>query len=256
MQGTENFQQFDDEEEISQIEQLEAQPTEPSMLQTIREQTRHPIAVFFHCFFKISALVIYFLFKWFGVAGFVLAFICVVLLLAADFWTVKNVTGRLLVGLRWWHYVREDGSTVWLFESSKNAQSNAVEAVIFWGAMLLPIPIWFILGLANIFNLEFQWLAIVVVAVILAASNVFGFARCWKGNNILSLLLYSSLSLSLSLSPSLSCSFSPFSLTLCAFSKTTDKSAKLKSMAAGMAANYFVSTMSQSGSSNQPRTGN
>ncbi len=28
-----------------------------------------------------------------------------VLLLAFDFWTVKNVSGRLLVGLRWWNEV-------------------------------------------------------------------------------------------------------------------------------------------------------
>ena len=30
-------------------------------------------------------------------------FIIVVVLSAFDFWTVKNVTGRLLVGLRWWN---------------------------------------------------------------------------------------------------------------------------------------------------------
>lgn len=43
----------------------------------------------------------------------------VVLLLAADFWTVKNITGRLLVGLRWWNKVNEDGSSEWVFESRK-----------------------------------------------------------------------------------------------------------------------------------------
>lgn len=29
-------------------------------------------------------------------------FLIVVILAAFDFWTVKNVTGRLLVNLRWW----------------------------------------------------------------------------------------------------------------------------------------------------------
>ena len=43
----------------------------------------------------------------------------VVLLLAADFWTVKNITGRLLVGLRWWNKVNDDGSSEWVFESRK-----------------------------------------------------------------------------------------------------------------------------------------
>jgi len=33
----------------------------------------------------------------------VMTFICVLLLSSFDFWTVKNVTGRLLVGLRWWN---------------------------------------------------------------------------------------------------------------------------------------------------------
>ena len=29
---------------------------------------------------------------------------------------VKNVSGRLLVGLRWWHEVKDDGSSEWKFE--------------------------------------------------------------------------------------------------------------------------------------------
>ena len=49
--------------------------------------------------------------------GFVTTFVFIVLLLAFDFWTVKNVSGRLLVGLRWWNEVREDGTNEWLFES-------------------------------------------------------------------------------------------------------------------------------------------
>ena len=48
---------------------------------------------------------------------FVELFITVILLLAFDFWTVKNVTGRLMVGLRWWNRVKEDGSSEWVFES-------------------------------------------------------------------------------------------------------------------------------------------
>lgn len=32
----------------------------------------------------------------------VIIFIFVLIISALDFWTVKNVTGRLLVGLRWW----------------------------------------------------------------------------------------------------------------------------------------------------------
>lgn len=31
--------------------------------------------------------------------------------------TVQNVTGRLLVGLRWWNEVDENGQNHWVFES-------------------------------------------------------------------------------------------------------------------------------------------
>ncbi len=93
------------------------------------EARRHPIAVFFHVGFKVAALVAYLLLKWFY-DHFILSFIIVVVILAADFWTVKNVTGRLMVGLRWWHYVKEDGSNVWMFESSRGP-THTVESVIF-----------------------------------------------------------------------------------------------------------------------------
>lgn len=39
-----------------------------------------------------------------------------------DFWTVKNITGRLLVGLRWWNFVDEDGQNHWKYESAKVSQ--------------------------------------------------------------------------------------------------------------------------------------
>lgn len=31
----------------------------------------------------------------------------------------QNVTGRLLVGLRWWNQVDEDGKSQWVFEARK-----------------------------------------------------------------------------------------------------------------------------------------
>lgn len=36
----------------------------------------------------------------------------------ALFYTIKYLlTGRLLVGLRWWNYVDDDGKSHWVFES-------------------------------------------------------------------------------------------------------------------------------------------
>lgn len=51
------------------------------------------------------------------VSNFVIIFVVTVLLAALDFWVVKNVSGRILVGLRWWNEINDLGESVWKFES-------------------------------------------------------------------------------------------------------------------------------------------
>lgn len=48
--------------------------------------------------------------------SFVIIFVVTVLLAALDFWVVKNVSGRILVGLRWWNEINDEGESVWKFE--------------------------------------------------------------------------------------------------------------------------------------------
>lgn len=61
---------------------------------------KHPIAVIFHLFWKAAALIVYICLYYF-VNDYVVTVVVVLLLLAADFWTVKNVTGRLLARMRY-----------------------------------------------------------------------------------------------------------------------------------------------------------
>ena len=53
-----------------------------------------------HVLLKIFIVFIYLVLPLFMV-GFT-QMVLVVILAAVDFWIVKNVAGRLLVGLRWW----------------------------------------------------------------------------------------------------------------------------------------------------------
>jgi hypothetical protein len=80
------------------------------------QHANHPGIVFFTLLFKIGSIVS-FLFLNLFLGNEALTFIIVVILSAFDFWFVKNVSGRILVGLRWWNEVKEDGSEVWIFES-------------------------------------------------------------------------------------------------------------------------------------------
>lgn len=78
----------------------------------------HPYVTFFHLFFRGMAVLTYILCGWFS-DSFITSFVVVILLLSADFWTVKNITGRLLVGLRWWNYIDDNGESHWVYESKK-----------------------------------------------------------------------------------------------------------------------------------------
>lgn len=79
---------------------------------------RRPCVTFFHLAFRIASVVAYLLCRLFS-DSFITNFVVIVILLSMDFWTVKNVTGRLMVGLRWWNYVDDSGVSHWVFESRK-----------------------------------------------------------------------------------------------------------------------------------------
>ena len=57
---------------------------------------RRPWVAFFHFFFRITALVVYLFGSTFS-GSFIGVFVTVILLLSLDFWTVKNISGRILV---------------------------------------------------------------------------------------------------------------------------------------------------------------
>ena len=148
-------------------------------------QSAHPVACIFHCLFKTLAILLYIFGGYFASnqygkvsgANFITVTVCCILLLAADFWVVKNVTGRLLVGLRWWNQV--DGeSTRWIFESAPNRTINKFDNTVFWSVLYLTPVVWFCLFLVGILKLELGWLLTVCMAIALSASNVYGYYKC------------------------------------------------------------------------------
>ncbi|KAK9710845.1 Golgi apparatus membrane protein tvp23 [Basidiobolus ranarum] len=165
------FQQF----QSMDIENQQAE-SQPSIL----KQSSHPVALIFHFLFRIAALVVYLLANFFT-TSFVLTFVVAVLLLSFDFWTVKNVTGRLLVGLRWWNEVTEDGTNVWVFENRDQTRViNGVDSRLFWYSLYITPVMWFFLALIAIIRFNFQWLLIVAVAVALSGANLIGYMKCDK----------------------------------------------------------------------------
>jgi Fe2+ transport system protein B len=105
---------------------MSSQPSQQPQ-QSILSQSAHPIALIFLYLFRSLAIATYLLCGFFS-KSYVLSTVLVVVLLSADFWTVRNVSGRVLVGLRFWNQVDEDGTSYWVFESrDPTLPSNQVD---------------------------------------------------------------------------------------------------------------------------------
>ena len=118
-------------------------------------------------------------------------FIVVTIFLSFDFWTVKNVSGRLLVGLRWWSSVDEDGNEKWIFESFDHQVKNSpVDASIFWWTQIGATGAWtffFFWKLLTFIQLGFFWVApahqaaLTFLGVFFSGTNLYAFFKCNKG---------------------------------------------------------------------------
>lgn len=145
---------------------------------------RHPIAVFFHMCFRVLAILAYLLCGLFS-SSFIANFVVVVILLSMDFWTVKNITGRLLVGLRWWNHIDEDGKSHWIYESKKGSAKLLItntEVRIFWLSLVVVQIFWVIFFFATLFTLNFKWFMVVCVGNSLNGANLYGYVRCKLGS--------------------------------------------------------------------------
>ena len=140
--------------------------------------SKQPVCLLFHVLFKSLALFLYIFGSWIT-SSFVLTFVFCIILLAFDFWTVKNVSGRLLVGLRWWSHVKEDGSNEWMFESLEDMDEiSSFDSRIFWGTLYATPCIWALLFVIGILRLKFEYLPIVAAAIAMNGANVVGYYKC------------------------------------------------------------------------------
>lgn len=169
------------------------------------KESSHPVALLFYIIFRVSPIFVYI----FGnfILGFItqtnrfiLHFIILILLISTDFWNVKNISGRLLVGLRWWNetnFIKDsptgDFENVWVFESADpNRFINPIDSKMFW-LLLYGQPIaWIVLGILAILGFKFLYLILVVIAISLSLTNAVAFTKCdkfGKANNLASNIL-------------------------------------------------------------------
>ena len=138
---------------------------------------KNPGIVFFTLFFKALAIVSFLFLGIFGISE-ALIFIFVVILNSLDFWFVKNISGRILVGLRWWNEVKEDGSEEWKFESSHEVKAKSIDTTIFWISLYITPVFWGVFFVLELIGLKLMWTLACLIGFILTGSNTFGYYKC------------------------------------------------------------------------------
>jgi hypothetical protein len=143
---------------------------------------KHPVAAIFLLLFKVLGIFSYLFLSFFQATNsFVIIFIVCMVFFAFDFWVVKNICGRLMVGLRWWNDVKEDGSSEWRFETKRDTSTiGALDSRFFW-LVLFGYPLfWVLLIITCILTRNFEYLLLIFVAITFGMVNVVGYFRCYK----------------------------------------------------------------------------
>ncbi|KAF5669237.1 golgi apparatus membrane tvp23 [Fusarium heterosporum] len=165
------------------MDATQPQPAAPGALSW--RLSAHPITLLTFLGFRISSVLIYFLGLWI-IQSMIMIFIITILLLAADFYYIKNIAGRRLVGLRWWNEVdAQTGESQWVFESSEPGTKtiNPTDSRFFWLALYIQPMLWVLMAILALVRLQFLWLPLVVIALVLTIMNTLAFSRCDKFSN-------------------------------------------------------------------------
>lgn len=171
---------------LNQTPNMNTSVQEKSLVSQLFDNSAQPVTCVFHVLFKGLAIMTY-LFG--GIVehslNFITVTVCCILLLAVDFWVVKNITGRLLVGLRWWAQVDLDAAegtdeTRWIFESKENVKVNSFDQTWFWTTLYATPVVWIAFFIMGILRLNFGWLITVSIGIALNCANVYGYWRCSK----------------------------------------------------------------------------
>eukprot|EP00184_Porphyridium_aerugineum_P002549 CAMPEP_0184708014 /NCGR_PEP_ID=MMETSP0313-20130426/37562_1 /TAXON_ID=2792 /ORGANISM="Porphyridium aerugineum, Strain SAG 1380-2" /LENGTH=229 /DNA_ID=CAMNT_0027169595 /DNA_START=302 /DNA_END=991 /DNA_ORIENTATION=- len=155
-----------------------------SYVATVLKNSSHPFVASFHVLFKAMAITSYLVLGW-VVNDFVIQFVVTVTLLAVDFWYTKNISGRMMVGLRYWNEL-DDGSeggspggTVWKFETCAD-RNNVTDYRVFWYTLYVNPVVWIALSIVCVIKFHISWLIVSSIALILNGVNLWGYWSCDK----------------------------------------------------------------------------
>ena len=147
------------------------------------QNSANPCIVFFTLFFKILSIIIFIFGNFIFKMSDSLEFVFVVIFSSLDFWFIKNVSGRILVGLRYWNEIKQDGSEVWVYENENEKKNSSIDTKIFWGSIYLTPFFFFFLIPVEFFSFNIMNFLECVISFVLTISNLYGYYKCSKEQN-------------------------------------------------------------------------
>ena len=153
-------------------------PNEEVTIMNFYKKSSNPIVALITVILKLSSIICFFILSIF-ISNEALIMIIIILLGSADFWMTKNISGRILVGLRWYNLLKiESNQEIWRFEGKNEIKETNADRVTFWTSLYLYNIIWIILFIWELIRINFDWSFICLVLCILAFTNTYGFFRC------------------------------------------------------------------------------
>ena len=144
------------------------------------KKSRSPQVALITVSLKLLSLIFFLFFSIFT-SNEALVMIIVIVCIAADFWYTKNISGRILVGLRWWNkYNPETQENIWMFESKNEIKEPNIDRKTFWFSLYGFALIWIILFIWECIMFNFTWAFLCLISLAICGTNVFGFFRCSK----------------------------------------------------------------------------
>ena len=151
-------------------------------LSSFLKNAAHPFVCLFHLLFKVLSIAAYW-FVYMLTKDVNVTFILTTIFLSLDFWTVKNVTGRILVKLRWWNKINElDGTSEWIFESGEKQLASETSSVldknVFWiGLYAFPV-FWVLAAVSNFLSFSPNFFILNLMGLMFSGTNALGYTKC------------------------------------------------------------------------------
>lgn len=115
-------------------------------------------------------------------------FVLCLFLSLVNFWFVKNVSGRLLVRMRWWlesectfngGLASDIGSKRWIVEVSDETTPDAYTEKVFWWSLYLQPGAWTVFVIyAVVLKFSFFWTLCASLSLGLGMLNLIGYGKC------------------------------------------------------------------------------